>query len=143
MAAVSKLYGLNFSKAFNKEIDWDTDTIKVMLCTSSYVPNQDTHAYKSDVTNEVAVGATTYTLGGALLGSKTVAYDAPTNAMILDAADVTWTGGAPMSRVAVVYDATPGTDATRPLIGYIDFGADLQPLTIQWDATGIFAIAAF
>lgn len=61
-------------KFLNKEIDYDTDAIKAMLATSSYVPNLDTHAYKSDVTNEV-VGAG-YTAGGATLGTKTVTVTA-------------------------------------------------------------------
>ncbi|QIP43989.1 hypothetical protein G9444_6746 (plasmid) [Rhodococcus erythropolis] len=38
MAVTAKLYGLALQSAFNKEIDWDTDVIKVMLCTSAYTP---------------------------------------------------------------------------------------------------------
>lgn len=57
----SKLYGNVLLKALNKEVDWDSDTIKVMLTTSSYTPNQDTHIYKSSVTNEVT--GTGYTAG--------------------------------------------------------------------------------
>lgn len=33
MAVTAKLYGLALKSAFNKEIDWDTDTIKVALQT--------------------------------------------------------------------------------------------------------------
>ena len=137
MTAVAKWYGGAFLKAFNKEIAWSTDTIKVMLCTSSYVPNRDTHVYKSDVTNEVTA-AGSYSAGGATLTTKTITWDAVNHQMILDADDVSWAGGAPVARIAVIYDASPSTDATRPLLGYVDFGTDLAVLTIAWDPTGIF-----
>lgn len=43
-------------------IDFDTDTFKAMLVTSTYTPDMDLHNFRSDVTNEV-VGAG-YSLGG-------------------------------------------------------------------------------
>lgn len=138
----SKMYGQMLAKALNKEVDFDSDTIKVMLTTSSYTPNQDTHAYKSDVTNEVT--GTGYTAGGATLASKTLTYDAASNVIVLDAADVTWASSTVTARYAVIYDDTPATDATKPLLGYVDFGSDQSStngnFTITWDATGIFRI---
>jgi len=139
MPVTAKWYGQALLKALNKEIDWDSDTIKVMLCTSAYVPNQDTHIYKSSVTNEVT--GTGYTAGGATLGSKTITYDAATNVIALDAADVTWASSTITARYAVIYDDTPATDATKPLLAYVDFGADQSSnngnFTITWDAAGI------
>lgn len=138
MAVSAKWYGNALLKALNKEIDYDTDTVKVMLCTSTYSVNQDTHIYKSSVTNEVT--GTGYTAGGITLSSKTIAYDGPSNTITLDAADVTWTGSTITARYAVVYDST-GTDATSALLGYVDFGADVistgGPFVITWDAAGI------
>ncbi|OOL31846.1 hypothetical protein GQ85_10950 [Rhodococcus rhodochrous] len=144
MAVTAKLYGLALKSAFNKEIDWDTDVIKVMLCTSAYTPDQDTHQYKSSITNEVT--GTGYTAGGATLATATIAYTAGTNTLVLDAADTAWPGSTITARYAVIYDSTPGTDATRPLIGYVDFGADVATtagtFTITWDAAGIITLAA-
>jgi hypothetical protein len=144
MASSAKLYGLALQSAFNKEIDWDTDTIKVMLCTSSYTPDQDTHRYKSSVTNEVT--GTGYTAGGATLASASAAYTTGTNVLMLDAADTAWTSSTITARYAVIYDATPGTDATRPLIAYVDFGADVSTtagtFTITWDSAGIVTLTA-
>lgn len=139
----SKLYGSFIGKSLNKEIDWDSDTIKVALLTSSYSPNQDTHDYFDDVVaNEVS--GTGYTAGGETLGSKTLTYDSGTNVVTLDAADVTWGSSTITARYAVVYDATPATNATRPLIGYVDFGSDQASssgnFTITWDSTGIVKI---
>lgn len=144
MAVTGKFFGLALQSAFNKEIDFDSDTLKVMLCTSSYVPDQDTHRYKSSVTNEVT--GTGYTAGGATLASVTVTYNAATNTLTLDAADTAWANSTITARYAVIYDATPGTDATRPLIAFIDFGADVSTtagtFTITWDAAGIASLTA-
>jgi hypothetical protein len=139
----SKLYGQFLSQALNKEIDWDTDTIKVALLTNSYTPDQDAHNYLDDVVaNEVS--GTGYTAGGNTLANKTNAYNSATNVIVLDADDTTWSSSTITARYAVVYDATPATNATRPLIGYVDFGSDQSSsngnFTITWDATGIVRI---
>lgn len=144
MAVSAKWYGNAFGKAFNKEIDVDTDTIKVMLCTSTYTPDQDAHSYKSSVTNEVT--GTGYTAGGATLSSVSVAYSGGSNTFTIDAADVSWPSSTITARYAVIYDSTPGTDATRPLLGYVDFGADVSSsggsFDIVWDSAGIFTVTA-
>jgi hypothetical protein len=143
MAVTAVFYGTGLTSLFNGEVDYDTDAIKVMLCTSTYTPNVDTHRYKSSVTNEVT--GTGYTAGGATLASKTVSYDAPTNTLTLDAADVSWTGSTITARYAVIYKST-GTNSTSPLLVLIDFGADIAssagPLLIEWSATGIITAVA-
>lgn len=143
MAVTSFLYGKVFNSAFNAEIDFDTDTIKAMLCTSTYTPNQDTHQYKSSVTNEVS--GTGYTAGGVTLTTKTVTYTAGTNTFTLDADDPAWTSSTITARYLVFYKST-GTDATSPLISYVDFGADVSStaatFTYQVPATGIATFTA-
>lgn len=139
----SKLYGSFFGKALNKEIDWDSDTIKVMLVGSAYSPNQDTHDYLDDVVaNEVS--GTGYTAGGATLASKTITYDGANNVTVLDAADVTWASSTITARYAVIYDDAGATNAQKALLGYVDFGSDQSStsgnFTITWDATGIFRL---
>lgn len=143
MAVTAKWFGKAFLKMLNKEIDWDSDTIKVSLHTSSYTPDQDAHDYADDLTNEVANG-NGYTTGGATLGSKTIDYTAGTNVVKLDAADTVWAASTITARYAVIYDAQSGAAATNPLLGYVDFGADVSSaggaFTITWDAAGIFTI---
>lgn len=138
----SKLYGNFLLKALNKEVDYDTDTIKVALLTSSYTPDQDAHDYLNDVST-YEVSGTGYTAGGATLASKTATYDSATNVIILDAADTTWASSTITARYAVIYDST-GTASTSALIGYVDFGSDQAStngnFTITWDATGIVRI---
>ncbi|WP_163168061.1 hypothetical protein [Arthrobacter sp. Alg241-R88] len=137
---VARLYGSVPAKLANKEIDWDTDTIKVALCTSSYTPSQDTHDYFNDITNEVT--GTGYTAGGATLTGKTVNYTAGTNTTAFDAADVTWATSTITARYAIVYVDTAGASTTDPLIAYIDFEADVSstagPFALTWDAAGVF-----
>jgi hypothetical protein len=115
-----------------------------MLCTSTYSPNQDTHAYKSDVTNEVS--GTGYTAGGNTIGSVSVSYSGASNTFTMDGADVSWAASTITARYAVIYDGTPGSDATRPLLGYVDFGADVSSsggsFDIVWDSAGILTITA-
>jgi len=138
----SKLYGNFLLKALNKEVDFDTDTIKVALLTSSYTPDQDAHDYYNDVST-YEVSGTGYTAGGNTLGSKTATYDSATNVIVLDAADTTWSSSTITARYAVVYDST-GTASTSTLIGYVDFGSDQSStngnFTITWDSTGIVRI---
>jgi hypothetical protein len=141
MAVTAKWYGQSLLKALNKEIDFDTDTIKVMLCTSAYTPDQDAHVYKDvSVTNEVT--GTGYTAGGATLASKTITYTGATNIIALDAADVTWASSTITARYAVIYDDSPAS--SKPLLAYVDFGADQASnngnFTITWDAAGILKI---
>jgi hypothetical protein len=138
----SKLYGNFLLKALNKEVDFDTDTIKVALLSSSYTPDQDAHDYLNDVST-YEVSGTGYTAGGNTLGSKTATYDSANNVVILDAADTTWSSSTITARYAVVYGST-GTASTSPLIGYVDFGSDQSStngnFTITWDSTGIVRI---
>lgn len=142
--ATTLTYGSLIAKAFNKEVDWDSDTIKVALVTSSYTPNQDTHDYWDDVSANEASG-TGYTAGGATLGSKTLNYTSGSNLWTFDAADVSWTSSTITARYAVIYDST-GTSSTSPLIAYVDFGSDQSSsagtFTIAWNASGIFTTTA-
>lgn len=145
MAVTAKWYGVPIQNLVNgtRLWDWDTDTIKCMLCNSSYAPNQDTHQTRADVSNEVSGAG--YTAGGTALTTKVVSYDTASNEVRLDADDATWAAATFTARYGVVYKDT-GTPATSPLIGYIDFGADQSvsgaTFTIQWDPTGVLKITA-
>lgn len=129
----------NFKKLImNGGIDLDTDTIKVALVTSSYTPDQDTHDFFDDVTNEVT--GTGYTAGGASLASKAVTADNTDNEGVFDADDVSWTTSTITARGAVIYKST-GTASTSALIAYLDFTTDkvstAGTFTIAWNAEGI------
>jgi hypothetical protein len=140
----AKMYGLFLKSLANKEIDLDTDTLKAMLCTSAYTPDQDTHQYKSSVTNEVTGAG--YTATGQALTGVGVTYTAGTNVLMLDATDPAWAASTITARYIVFYDSSPATDATRPLIAYDDFVTDQissnGTFTYQVNAAGIVTITA-
>lgn len=142
--ATTKTYGSLIAKAFNKEVDFDSDTIKVALLSSSYTPNQDTDDYWNDISAYEVTG-TGYTAGGATLANKSVSYTSGTNVTKFDADDVSWTSSTITARYAVVYVAT-GTASTSVLIGYVDFGSNQSSssgtFSIVWDAAGIFTTTA-
>lgn len=139
--AIAKMYGNFLAKALNKEIDLDTDTIKVMLCTSGYAPNQHTHIYKSSVTNEVSSTGTNYTTRGKALTGLAITYS--TGVVKFDADNIQWDSSTMTARYAVIYQDT-GNDTTSVLIGYVDFEVDQASsngtFLITWDAGGIFTI---
>lgn len=68
-------YRQALAKSLNKEIDFDSDALTWTLHTSSMTPNQDTHAYVSDLSAELSTGGG-YTSGGVAAGSLTRTYTA-------------------------------------------------------------------
>jgi hypothetical protein len=141
MAITASRYGHVGGQFAAANINWVTHTIKVALCASGYTPDLDNHEYFSSVTNELAAG-NGYTVGGAILGTKTTAYVPADDQTALRAANTVWTPGAGetlTARYAVVYRDT-GSAATSPLIVLVDFGVNLSAtgasLTIDWNDTG-------
>lgn len=124
----------------NGAIDLDTDTIKVMLVTSTYTPSAS-HAKRSDITNEVS--GTGYTAGGTAIGSPTVT-NVSTNG-VFDGNDVSWTTSTITARGAVLYKSRGGASSADELICYLDFGTDkvstAGTFTISWNASGILNLA--
>lgn len=116
-----------------------TDTIKVLLVTASYTPDQDLDVYLSDIDNEVAAGGG-YTTGGITLANKAVSVDLVNNRAKFTADAATWAAATLTARGAILYKDT-GVAGTSTLITYKDFGSDKTAsggdFTIDWDATGI------
>ena len=145
MAVSAKWYGVPIKNQYDGTavVDWNTDTMKTALHTSSYAPAQDTDDFFNDCTNEIT--GTGYTAGGVTLGSCTATYDTSSNEVRLDAGDAQWTSASFTARIAAIYKST-GTASTSPLVSYVDFGGDetasAGTFTIQWDTTGVAKITA-
>lgn len=120
MATTTTFYNSYKKNCLDGTIDLVNDTIKLALCTSSYTPNVDTHAFFDDITNEVSPSGS-YSAGGVTLGTKTTTQDDTDNEGVFDCADVSITSSTITARYAIVYKDT-GTPGTSPLIAYIDFG---------------------
>ena len=114
-------------------IDFDTDTFKVLLVTSSYTADKDAHTRGDDITNEVANG-NGYTTGGAT-SACTVTKDTANDKVTLGFASVSWGTSTITARGAVIYKST-GTPANDPLVAYIDFNGDVS------STGGTFSISA-
>lgn len=140
MAVTAYVYANCPLNALEKVMNLETDTIKCMLCTSSYTPNQETHDFKDDVDNEVS--GTGYTAGGAEAANPAVTIAA--KVVTFDADDVQWTTSTITARYAVLYDDTPVGDSAKPLIMYVDFGENKSSengtFKVAWNASGIFTI---
>lgn len=104
-------------------IDLDTDTFKVMLVTSTYTPNKDTHTKRSDVTNEVS--GTGYTAGGTACTATVAAVDTTNDRVVLTLASVNWPSSTITARGAVYYKSRGGASSADELLYYDDFGADI------------------
>lgn len=133
-------------KIMDGSIDLDTDTIKVVLVTSSYTPDIDSHTQYSHITNQVVGDG--YTAGGATLGSAAVSVNTTDDRGEFDAADVTWSNSTITARGAILYkyvDNAGSPADTSPLICYFDFTEDKVSsngdFTIQWHANGILNLS--
>lgn len=141
---IAKSYGLGLTSLVSGEINFVGASVKALLCSTTYVPNQDTHRYLTDITGEVSGAG--YTAGGVLLTSKSAPYTAGTNTQTLTAANPTWaTVSITQIRFVVFYMAT-GTAATSALISYMDFATNYAPssqaFTVTLPATGIITYTA-
>jgi hypothetical protein len=113
-------------------IDFDSNSFKALLVTSSYTPNKDTHDKRDDVTNEVT--GTGYTAGG-VTTACTVTKDTANDRVTLQFAAVSWATSTITARALVIYKST-GTASTDNLVAYNDFGSDVS------STAGTFSVGA-
>lgn len=104
-------------------IDYDTDSFKVMLVTSGYTENKDTHTKRSDVTNEVT--GTGYTAGGQTVTVTVSAVDTANDCVDITFAQVTWPSSTITARKAVYYKSRGGASSADELVAVNDFGSDV------------------
>lgn len=104
-------------------IDLDTDTIKVLLTTSSYAEDKDTHDRRNDVTNEVTGSG--YTAGGAT-ATVTVTKNTSTDTTTYTFGVVTWSTSTITARKAVYYKSRGGASSADELIAINDFGTNVS-----------------
>jgi len=122
------LYDYARQRFLEAQLNWSSDTIKCILVdTGAYTPNTAVHQYLSDISGSARIA------GPVTLTSKATTGGAA------DAADVTFTSVTGVSIEAIVVYKDTGTEATSPLIAYIDTATGL-PITpnggdiiITWD----------
>ena len=122
------LYDAARKRFLEAQINWQTDTIKVLLVdTGAYTPQTATHEYLSDISSSARIA------GPVTLTSKSTAGGAA------DAADITFTSVTGASIEAIVIYKDTSSEPTSPLIAYIDTATGL-PITpnggdiiVTWD----------
>lgn len=119
----SLIYNSFIRDVLTGAIDLDTDTFKVMLTTSAYTENKDTHAKRSSVTNEVT--GTGYTAGGASTTVSVAAVDTTNDRVDVTIGAASWTTSTITARKAVIYKSRGGASSADELVAVIDFGSDV------------------
>lgn len=122
------LYDAARQRFLEAQINWMTDTVKVILVdTGAYTPQTSIHQYLADIP-----------VSARIAGPVTLTAKATTGGAA-DAADVTFTSVSGTSIEAIIIYIDTGTEATSPLIAYIDTATGL-PITpnggdiiITWD----------
>lgn len=128
----SLIFNSALDDAVRALIDFDTDTFKCMLVTSTYVPNKDTHTRLSDVTNEV-VGAG-YTAGGDDV-TVSVTKDTANDRIDITLGAASWATSTITARAAVYYKSRGGLASADELVAYIDFGSNIVSTVGTFDLT--------
>lgn len=147
MAVTAGWYYNAFFSAFGgagAQIDTEVDAMKVALLqgSGSYTLSQANHDYFDDVVGS-EVSSSGYSAGGYALVSLDQAFTS--NVWYWTAANPSWTGVTFTTRYAIYYDGTGGgTNATRPLMSFANFGADQSisaaNFSLTHDAAGIVKV---
>lgn len=122
------LYDYARQRFLEAQINWMTDTVKVILVdTGAYTPQTSVHQYLSDIPTSARIA-----------GPVTLTAKATTGGAA-DAADVTFSAVSGASIEAIIIYVDTGTESTSPLIAFIDTATGL-PITpnggdiiVTWD----------
>ena len=122
------LYDKARERFLTGQFNWSTDSIKsVLVDTGAYTVSLTSHEFLSDISSSARVSTS-----GAFTGKTTTGGAA-------DANDITFSSVSGPSIEAIVIYADTGTEATSPLIAYIDTATGL-PITpnggdiiVTWD----------
>lgn len=123
MSAAWKFYGAGLKAIARGDVQLATDTLFVLLCTSGYTPDPDTHDFRNDVIAEVTGAG--YAAGGNVVGALSFSYDAGSGQARIVVPDVSWPASTIAgARVAVLYKSRGGSAAADELIAYAVNDAD-------------------
>lgn len=143
MAITTKAYGPGMLKTVTGSIDWDTDTFRLSLHTSTYSLDLDANDFLNDATNELST-ASGYTAGGVTLASVAVTYDSASDQVRFDSADPSWTFSASVTwRYGVISKSRGGASTADELFLNLNWGTDQTvstAYTLTVDTTGWYAI---
>jgi hypothetical protein len=139
-SATGKLYGNGLLKLLDGSVVYGTDDTYLALASSSYTPDIGAHDFWNDVVANEVTG-TNWAANGQQADGETLSLVTANNDVEFDITDesvatVTLSDG----KHVILYSRTPGTDATRELIGYATMDTALAPaggtLLLDFATTG-------
>jgi len=147
MALALNLYDIFRRKQMTGQtgaVDLTSLTVKCLIVTNSYTPDQNAHEHEDDITNEVT--GSNYTAGGNTLANPVVSLTAGGQAEIDFDDPATWSqhaSGFSDGRRYIFYIDRGGASSANELIGYSDaaagdFGNNVTDHTLQLHADGLF-----
>lgn len=113
-------------------VNFATDTFKMMLVTDSYVASKS-HAKRSEITNEVT--GTGYTSGGNTCTVSVAATDNVNNDVEISFTVPPWSSSTITARAGVIYKSRGGASSADELVGYVDFGSNITSTNGPFTAT--------
>lgn len=138
----SNLYNPGLLKLLDRTVDFENDTIKVLLVNTSHTFDKTDEFVSDIVANESAnVSGTGYERK--TLGSKTILLDAANDRVEYDCANPTYTAINAGTIAAAIVFKEGVDDASSPLLAQIDF-ADLvtngSDVELQVNTDGLFTV---
>jgi hypothetical protein len=130
MPATATIYDSCLADIAKGNIDFDTDSFKVILHTSSFTPNRATMAKRSNLTNEVS--STGYTAGGSAVTVTVASVDTTNHRAVVTFASVVWSTATITARYASIYKSRGGLASADELVGWVDFGQDVTSTGDAW-----------
>ncbi len=147
-SATGKLYGNGLLHLLDGSVIWGSDDTYAALISAAgdTARNIDTWDFWNDITaGDYRISGTNWAADGVQITGETLSLVGANNDVEFDLTDisvatVTLTGG----KALEIYSRTPGTDATRELVGYATFDTALAPqggtLDLDFSTTGFVLI---
>ena len=129
----NRWYKKGAQAVLNKEVDFNTDTIRVALVAAGYTANTNTHDFFDDVSSVVGTPGTldNPTITDGVFDTDDEVFSSVTGSEVTQLVVYQWTGSAATSILLFLFDTATGLPVT-PNGGNI---------TVQWHASGIMALA--
>lgn len=132
-----------FEELGKGNINFTSNEFKLMLMTTSYTPNVDTHVFRADVTGEASGSG--YTAGGQVVNNVTLTQDNTNNRAVVDFDTEVWTN-VTLSNIdgAILYKNNSNA-ALDVLVCYLDFTEGSQDVvandfTVTPNVAGVLTI---
>jgi hypothetical protein len=144
-SATGKLYGTGLLNLLDGDVLYAGDTLYIGLARTAYTPDIDADDYWLDINATHEITGTNWAAGGVPADGTTLAKVDANNDVEFDITDEsTATVTLSDAKHMILYSRTPGTDATRELIGYATFDTALAPaggtLLLDFATTGFILI---